>query len=301
MKLKALKAQKTSPQNPLKPDLSCGRYTLALGRRAHVMGILNLTPDSFSDGGKYFQDKRKAALRAEEMVRDGADIIDVGGESTRPGSEEVSLNEELDRVIPVIKEISGNIDVPISVDTAKSEVAEAAIENGASIVNDVTGLKGDPRMASVISRTGVGVIVMHMKGSPRTMQLEPSYKDLMREITDSLKESIDIAVNAGVEKDKIVVDPGIGFGKTVRHNLTILNRLSELKVLERPIMVGVSRKSFIGAILNRNANERLIGTAAASSVAIMNGANIIRVHDTKELVEVAKIVDAILTESENLK
>ena len=279
-------------------ELSCGRYTLDLDKRVHVMGILNITPDSFSDGGAYFNNTEKSLLRAEEMARDGAGIIDIGGESTRPGSSAVSVDEELDRVIPVIKALSGRIDIPISIDTAKSEVARAAVENGASIVNDVTGLRGDPEMASVVARSGAGLIIMHMKGSPKTMQVEPFYKDLIGEIIESLRESIAIAVGAGVPQDKIVVDPGIGFGKTVRHNLTILNRLSEFKSLGRPIMAGVSRKSFIGAVLNSPVNERLIGTVAAASVAIMNGARMIRVHDTKELVDAARIVDAIMREGE---
>jgi len=201
------------------------------------------------------------------------------------------VDEELDRVIPVIKALSGRIDIPISIDTAKSEVARAAVENGASIVNDVTGLRGDPEMASVVARSGAGLIIMHMKGSPKTMQVEPFYKDLIGEIIESLRESIAIAVGAGVPQDKIVVDPGIGFGKTVRHNLTILNRLSEFNTLGRPIMVGVSRKSFIGRITGADVQERLPGTIAMNTIALLKGISYLRVHDIKEHKQVVQLLE----------
>ena len=265
-----------------------------MSSRTHVMGILNVTPDSFSDGGEYFNKKDEAIRKIEEMVRDGADIIDIGGESTRPGADNVSAEAELDRVVPIIKEVSRNIGVPISIDTAKAAVAEAAIAGGASIVNDVTGLRGDERMASVVAKGGAGLIVMHMKGTPRTMQENPVYENLIGEIISSLRESIKTALENGVREERIIVDPGIGFGKTVGHNLEILRRLAEFRALGRPIMVGVSRKSFLGKILNADVKERLIGTAAACAIAIMNGASIIRVHDTKEMTEVARVVDAVM-------
>lgn len=288
--------QKTPQKNlppTLRHELILRRHRLVLGSRTHVMGILNITPDSFSDGGEYFNKKDLALKRIEEMAASGADIIDIGGESTRPGAGSVSVEVELDRVIPVIKEASRNINIPISIDTSKAQVAEEAIASGAAIVNDITGLRGDSRMASVVAKSGVGLIVMHMKGAPRTMQDDPVYKDLIGEIIASLKESIDIALENGIKEDKIIVDPGIGFGKATEHNLEILRRLAEFRALNRPVMVGVSRKSFLGKILNAGAKDRLMGTAAACAIAIMNGASIIRVHDIKEMVETARIADAI--------
>jgi len=257
------------------------------------MGILNVTPDSFSDGGEYFNKSALALKRIYDMASAGADIIDIGGESTRPGAEGVSVEVELERVIPIIKEASRNIKIPISIDTSKAAVADEALGNGASIVNDITGLRGDSRMASVVARSGAGLIVMHMKGSPRTMQDDPAYKDLICEIISALKESIGIAVKNGISEDRIIVDPGIGFGKTAEHNLEILRRLAEFRALERPIMVGPSRKSFLGKILNADPKDRLMGTAAACAIAIMNGASIIRVHDIKEMVETARVADAV--------
>ncbi|UCD55881.1 MAG: dihydropteroate synthase [Candidatus Omnitrophota bacterium] len=256
------------------------------------MGVLNRTPDSFSDGGK-FMDEDAALRHVRKMVSDGADIIDIGGESTRPGSRNVSLSEEINRTIPIIEKISRELEVPISIDTSKHEVALEAIRAGAAIVNDITGLKSDAKMAGVISKSGASVCVMHIKGTPEYMQDNPIYDDLMAEIIDSLRESIGIAVEAGISPDKIIVDPGIGFGKTTRHNLTIINRLSELKVLDKPILIGTSRKSFIGETLEREPAERLMGTAVTSALAIMNGANIIRVHDVKEMADVARMADAV--------
>ncbi len=290
MKCRKQEAPQTSLPHTLRHELACGRHRLALSSRTHVMGILNITPDSFSDAGEYFNKKGAALKKIEDMVRDGADIIDIGGESTRPGADSVSEEAELDRVIPIIKEASRNIDVPISIDTAKAEVAEAAIASGASIVNDTTGLRGDDRMASVVAKSGAGLIVMHMRGAPRTMQDRPMYENLIGEIISSLRESIETALENGVRDDMIIVDPGIGFGKTVGHNLEILRRLAEFKALGMPVMVGVSRKSFLGKILNADVKKRLMGTAAACAIAIMNGASIIRVHDTKEMVEVGGVV-----------
>jgi len=274
------------------PEPVSGRFLFDIVGRTRVMGVLNRTPDSFSDGGK-FMDEKKAVSRIMEMVRDGADIIDIGGESTRPGSVGVSVSEEIRRTIPLIEKISVEPEVLISIDTSKHEVARQALRAGASIVNDITGLKSDPEMAGVIAESGAAVCVMHMKGVPKNMQDNPVYNDVMGEIIAGLRESIDIAERAGIPADKIIVDPGIGFGKTVSHNLIIINRLAELKVLGKPILVGISRKSFIGAVLNKDTGNRVIGTAVASAFAILGGANIIRVHDTKEMVDVAKMSDAI--------
>ena len=266
---------------------------LRLRDRTYIMGILNRTPDSFSDGGE-FMDEALALYRIKQMVCDGADIIDIGGESTRPGSSGISASEELERTIPLIKKATDALDVHISIDTTKHEVALEAIAAGASMVNDVTGLKGDPKMAEVVSGSGAMVCVMHIKGSPKDMQSNPTYDDLMQDIVKSLKESIDIALRAGISEDKIIVDPGIGFGKTIEHNLTIIKRLSELKVLHKPILIGTSRKSFIGNLLGKDVKERNFGTAATCALAIANGANILRVHEVKEITDVAKMTDAVI-------
>ncbi|GAB4540343.1 MAG: dihydropteroate synthase [Thermodesulfovibrionia bacterium] len=264
------------------------------------MGILNVTPDSFSDGGLYL-DKDSAIRRALRMVDEGADIIDIGGESTRPGSEPVSVDEETRRVIPVIEAIRDKVSVPISIDTYKSRVAKLAIKAGASIVNDISGLRFDKRMPDVVARYGVGVVIMHIKGTPKDMQKNPVYKSLIPEIMDYIREGIMIARRAGIKEDKIIIDPGIGFGKTTEHNLEVLKRLNEFTGFEKPILIGPSRKSFIGNILNcylRHPGglpvaERLEGTASAVAIGIFNGADIIRVHDVKEMVRVARIADAI--------
>jgi len=279
-------------KRPDPEDIICKRRTLCLSKKTYVMGVLNRTPDSFSDGG-VFLDEDKAVRHAEEMVRDGADIIDIGGESTKPGSEPVSVKEELARVIPIIKRIAQDIDVPISIDTQKSEVAEAAIEAGASIINDVTALRGDERMKSIVAKYGTPIVLMHMKGTPKTMQIDPEYHTLISEIISYLKESIGIAKEAGIPEGKIIIDPGIGFGKTTGHNLSVIRNLNRFKTLGRPILVGVSRKSFIGKILNSEVNDRLMGTAASVAISILNGANIVRVHDVKPMVEIARIADAI--------
>jgi len=259
------------------------------------MGILNITPDSFYDGGMYFG-KDNALEHAFSMVNTGADLIDIGGQSTRPGAGQVSVEDEGKRVLPVIDILTGKINVPISIDTFYSEVADEALSRGVSIVNDITGLNGDPAMAGVIARHDAGVIIMHSKGTPRDMQNSPTYNDLMEEIIEYLRQAIDKAVSAGISAKKIIIDPGIGFGKTVEHNLMIINRLSELKCLGCPIAIGVSRKSFIGAVLDRGPQDRIFGTAGASVAAIISGANIIRVHDVREMSDVARIADAVIKE-----
>jgi len=258
-----------------------------------LMGVLNVTPDSFSDGGRFF-DKDKAIARALEMEEEGADIIDVGGESTRPGAKPVNQDEELDRVVPVIRSIRKVSGITISVDTRNAVVAEAAIKAGAGIINDVSGLHNDRNMAGVAAKYGCRLVVMHMKGEPENMQDDPRYTDIIAEISASLKGSVDIAAKAGVLKENIIIDPGIGFGKTVEHNLEILRRLGEFLTLGFPICVGTSRKSFLGYILGADdAKDRLIGTIATCVIAVMNGAGILRVHDVKEVREAIAITDSV--------
>jgi len=270
----------------------CGKFLLPLYERTYIMGILNRTPDSFSDGGR-FMDESTALNHACQMAKAGADIIDIGGQSTRPGSKPVSLAEELKRTIPIIEKISGELKVPISIDTSNSEVARQAILKGASIVNDITGLKSDTAMAGVIADSDAAVCLMHLKGVPETMQDNPWYDDLMHDIIEELRRSINIALDSGIPHERIMIDPGIGFGKTVEHNLVILKKLGMLKILDKPILIGTSRKSFIGKVLDKDIDKRLMGTAASSALAIANGANVIRVHDVAELVDVAKTTDAI--------
>jgi len=275
-----------------KYKLTLGQFSLDLEKRTHIMGILNVTPDSFYDGGKYF-DTDKAYERAMQMKDEGADIIDIGGQSARPGANPVSYEEEIDRVMPVIDKLVNKINIPLSIDTFNHKVSEEALKKGVKIVNDITGLKKDPMMASVIAKYDAAAIIMHIKGAPKDMQNNPRYDDLFREIIDYFCESINIAVNAGIPQDKLIIDPGIGFGKTVNHNLWIINNLKEFRILEKPIMIGVSRKSFIGKILNKEPEERIAGTLAACAISIANGANILRVHDVREAVDVSKIIDAI--------
>lgn len=280
-------------ETPSSFSLTCRNHTLDLGTRTHIMGVLNVTPDSFSDGGQFYETNR-AVDRATLMVEEGADIIDVGGESTRPGSEPISPEQELDRTLPVVEKLIQELNVPISVDTNRSQVAAALLGAGAHMVNDISGLNFDPEMGTVASRYDASLIVMHIKGRPRDMQLNPEYDDLLSDIYTSLKRSVEKALQAGVGADKIVIDPGIGFGKTVAHNLEILKRLREFSSMGYPLLIGASRKSFIGKILNVPVDDRLEGSLAAVAVSIMNGANILRVHDVKPTVRVARLVDAVL-------
>jgi len=256
------------------------------------MGILNATPDSFYDGGRY-QTVDKTVERGMEMTAEGADIIDVGGESTRPGSESISSQEEMDRVLPIIEALSKKISIPISVDTTKSEVAEAAIAAGATMVNDISGFHFDKKMAVVVAKSGLPAVVMHTKGRPKDMQRDTNYNNLMDDIKGSLEESIKMGREAGIGKNQLIVDPGIGFGKSIEQNFEILRRLAELKDLGCPILVGPSRKSFIGKTLGLPPEECLEGTGAAVTAAILNGGDIIRVHDVKYMKRVAGIADAI--------
>ncbi len=268
-------------------------YSLDLSARTHIMGILNITPDSFSDGNRYFEFDR-AIQRAIEMESEGADIIDIGGESTRPGSEPVPVEEELKRVIPVIKELSKILTVPISIDTYKARVAESAIEAGASIVNDISGLGFDPEMKRVIRDYRVPVVIMHIKGTPKDMQKNPRYESVIYEIIEYLRERIMLATESGIDEDMIIIDPGIGFGKTPEHNLEIIRGLEEFTSLQKPILIGPSRKSFIGRILDDAPPvERLEGTLSAVAISVFNGANIVRVHDVKETVKVVRVADSI--------
>src|SRR4030043_1960603 len=268
-------------------------FCLDFSIKTHIMGILNVTPDSFSEGGLYF-DKSAAIKRAIQMVEEGADIIDIGGESTRPGSGPVSIEEELRRTIPVIEALEKEVKVPMSIDTYKSEIAKRALDAGASMVNDISGLRFDPAMPDVVSGYRVPVVIMHIKGRPKDMQQNPVYEALMPEIMDYLREGIRIAMSAGISEDKIIIDPGIGFGKTFDHNFEVINKLHEFTLLEKPILIGPSRKAFIGRILgDASVTDRLEGNAAAVAISIMNGANIIRVHDVKEMAKVAKVADAI--------
>jgi len=273
--------------------MKAGRFNLNLGEKTCVMGVLNVTPDSFSDAGLFFKPSQ-AIERALELEKDGADILDIGGESSRPGAKTVRVKEELKRVIPVIKILAKRLNIPISIDTRKSEVARQAIEAGASMVNDVSGLRYDPEMKKTVACLNVPVVIMHMKGTPRTMQKSAAYKSLISNIVDYLRCGIEMATESGICRENIIVDPGIGFGKTVEHNLFILKNLSEFKVLGRPILVGTSRKSFMGKILNVEVNARLCGTLSSSSVAIINGAQILRAHDVKEVKQAAKLVDSII-------
>jgi len=264
-----------------------------LGMRTWIMGVLNVTPDSFSDGGLFF-DEGRATARGLELAEEGADIIDVGGESTRPGSEPVPVQEELRRVVPVISRLRKETDALISVDTTKAAVAQAALEAGADMVNDISAFRFDDRMPLVVSEAGVPVILMHMKGVPRTMQNHPFYENLFQEILGFLEERISRAVAYGIPRERLIIDPGIGFGKNLEHNLSIIKNLHFLNDLERPILVGVSRKSFIGKILHLPPDERLEGTLASAVLSVVNGAHILRVHDVQEVRRAVAVADAVL-------
>ncbi|UFS69688.1 dihydropteroate synthase [Geomonas sp. RF6] len=265
--------------------------TLSLSRPL-IMGILNVTPDSFSDGNRYFS-TGVAVERALQMVEEGADIIDIGGESTRPGAPEVSEAEELSRVLPVVQALSGKVQAPISVDTYKAAVARAACAAGAEIINDVSAFSFDPAMASVAADAGAGVVLMHTRGRPDSMQKDTGYADLINEVRESLAASLAAAVAAGVKPERIVLDPGIGFGKGAEGNLELIRRLGEFLPLGRPLLIGPSRKSFIGRILGRETGERVFGTAAAVAVGLINGASIFRVHDVAAMRDVVDLTRAL--------
>jgi dihydropteroate synthase len=271
-----------------------GSVEYDLASRTHIMGILNVTPDSFSDGGKYL-DLEQAVVQGLKLAEDGADFIDVGGESTRPGSEPVSVEEEIRRVVPVIKALSKKVNIPISIDTYKSDAANAALQAGAAIVNDISAMTFDAKMASVVVKYRASIVLMHMKGAPKTMQENPTYENVTTEVKQFLSERLFAAKEAGIEQ--MIVDPGIGFGKKFEHNIQLLRELKSFTSLGYPLLVGPSRKAFLGAILHLPANERIEGTAAVVTNAILNGANIIRVHDVKEMKRVAMVTDALKSEN----
>jgi dihydropteroate synthase len=272
--------------------------TLVLGERTLVMGVLNVTPDSFSDGGKFLHPE-SAIEHAIAIERAGADLLDIGGESTRPGSTETSASEELDRILPVLEALRGRLKIPISVDTRRASVADLAIRAGAELVNDVSGLRSDPRIAEVAARQRVPLILMHMRGKPRTMQAGPFARDVVKDVLQGLRTSAETARKAGVAKSQIVLDPGIGFGKSFVQNYELLQKLPQLAKLGYPLLVGTSRKGFLGATLARDGKpvppeERIWGTAATVTASILNGAHIVRVHDVEEMVKVARVADCLL-------
>jgi dihydropteroate synthase len=266
---------------------------LVLGESTLIMGVLNVTPDSFSDGGQ-FLDARSAIKHGFQMERAGADILDIGGESTRPGSRGVSAQQELDRILPVLNQLRGRLKIPISIDTQKAEVAEAAVKAGAEIINDVSALRSDPGVAKVACRHHLPIILMHMRGAPRTMQQGPFARNVLRDVTRGLREALTRATRAGITKSQIILDPGIGFGKNYAQNFELLARLPELARFGCPLLVGTSRKAFIGHALGCvTAEQSIWGTAATVAASILGGAHIVRVHDVAEMVQVAKIADGI--------
>ncbi len=273
----------------------CRDRTVVLGNRTVVMGILNVTPDSFSDGGD-FSDPAAAVDRALEMAAQGADIIDIGGESTRPGATPVSTTEEIERTVPIISNIREHSDVLISIDTMKAETALRAVEAGADIINDISAFETDGAMTDVAAQTQAGVVLMHMKGSPKTMQKDPAYDNVVQEVYSYLEDQLEFAAQRGVRRGSMVIDPGIGFGKTVEHNLELLRRLPELAQCGSPILVGPSRKSFIGHLTNRKSPaERQSGSLGAAAWAVAHGAHILRVHDVIDTCDVCRLVDTLLS------
>lgn len=279
---------------PLKPTiLKRNNYQFVWGSKTYIMGILNVTPDSFSDGGKFSQ-VETALIQAEKMIKNGADIIDIGGQSTRPGAKKISLTEELNRVIPIIKTIRQTEDIPISIDTTRAEVAEAAIAVGADMINDISGANYDNQMLATAAKLAVPIILMHIKGTPENMQKLTDYQDLIAEIIAFLQQQTDKAIAKGIQPHNIIIDPGIGFAKNASQNIQLIQQLSKFQILNKPLLIGVSRKSFIGKIIEQeNPQDRVWGTAAACCGAIANGADIIRVHDVPEMYDVTRVADQI--------
>jgi dihydropteroate synthase len=286
--LKMLTSRVLNPPAPVKIK----KTTLNFSQKTLIMGILNVTPDSFYDGGRFFS-PAAAIEQGLKLSEEGADIIDIGAESTRPGSNPVAPQEQLRRLLPVLRKLGPRVRVPISVDTTSARVAEAVLKEGATIINDISGLKFDPKMAEVCARANAKVIVMHIKGKPKTMQKNPVYKDLMQEIIAGLARALARGIKAGIRRPNIFIDPGIGFGKKLEHNLEILRRLEELRSLGQPIVVGPSRKSFIGSVLNLPPEERLEGTITACLIAALKGANILRVHDVLKVKRALSLLDAL--------
>ena len=273
--------------------IHCDEQTLELGERSLLMGTINVTPDSFSDGDRFFQTE-KAIKQGELLASEGADLLDVGGESTRPFSDPVPLQEELRRVIPVVSELAKRTSIPISIDTCKAEVARASLDAGATMINDISALRFDPQMVELAAAVKVPLVLMHMQGTPRSMQVEPRYGSLFSEIIAFLEERIQFACTGGVSRERIIVDPGIGFGKTVNHNLLLIKHLDALATLGLPILLGTSRKSFIGAVLDKEVNEREPGTWATVCAGIIKGAHILRVHEVATCRQLADMTDAIM-------
>ncbi len=285
----------------LADSLPSGRVTLrggvlSLAERVHVMGILNVTPDSFSDGGRYV-DADAACAHAMAMIEQGADLLDIGAESSKPGAVAIDEEEERRRLLPIVRELCRRTTIPLSIDTTKAAIAEEALDAGAALINDISALRFDPRMASVVARSGAGVILMHMQGTPATMQRTASYTYVVEDVRAFLAARLEVAQQAGIPRDRILLDPGIGFGKNCEHNVTLLNHLDAFQTLGRPIVVGVSRKAFLGKILGRTIDERLMGTAGAVAVAIMKGARVVRVHDVAPIRDVVQILEAIMSSS----
>ena len=274
------------------PQIRCREKTLLLNSGVLVMGILNVTPDSFSDGGR-FLDPVFAVDQAQKMVAQGADIIDIGGESTRPGASYVGEEEEIYRIRPILKVLEKCIDIPLSIDTRKAAVAQMALDSGASIVNDVSALEDDSRMAKVVQESGAGVVLMHRQGHSATMQEAPHYEDIVEEVKSFLAQRVTFAQSVGIPSDHIIVDPGIGFGKTCKHNLKILSSLGEFLKLNQPLMIGLSRKGFIGELTGKPVADREMGNAAAIATAVWQGANILRVHDVSAMKDPIRVAQAL--------
>ena len=294
------------PALPKTYQLTWAGFEMEFGRQTQIMGVVNVTPDSFSDGGKFLSHEA-AVTQGLKLAADGADILDIGGESTRPFADPVPIDEEIERVIPVIEQLASKISIPISIDTMKAEVARQAINAGASIINDVSALRFDPDLGAVAAEFGAPVVVMHMLGSPKTMQLSPSYTDLIGEISDFLKDAIVRAEQQGISKSNIIIDPGIGFGKTVSHNLLLIRQLSSFAALDAPIMVGPSRKTFIRKLLKDELSDDLspdlpiveTGTQATVAAAVLCGAHIVRVHDVANTRATIQIIDAMRAAQED--
>ena len=280
--------------------LSWGTHTLELGKRTHIMGVVNVTPDSFSDGGDFFPHDH-AVKQGLRLFEAGADILDIGGESTRPFSDHITVDEEIRRVVPVVESLAKTVTIPISVDTTKSAVAQQALAAGASIVNDISALKSDPQMAEVVARHQVPVILMHMKGTPKTMQEEPVYDNVVKEVMGFLENAMEAACHNGVDRDKMIIDPGIGFGKTFEHNLILLKHLHEFQSLKAPLLIGSSRKAFIRNLVKGKTEKDIdpkrpeveIGSQAAVAVAALMGVHIVRVHNVENTVATLNVIDAI--------
>ena len=288
-------ATQSSPRDCF--QITLGSQKLSLGRQTKIMGIINMTPDSFSGDGclrnsLVVQDQ--ALQLADKLIKEGADILDVGGESSRPGSKRISVQEELKRIIPFVKALSSKVKIPVSVDTYKPRVVQEALDAGARIINTIKGINMDKSLLKMVKRYKACIVLMHMKGTPLTMQRNIRTKNLMGGILESLRKSIEICFEIGINSDKIIIDPGIGFGKTVEHNLEIINHLDKLKILRQPILIGPSRKSFIGEILNKGVNDRLVGTIVSVCSSVLRGAHIVRVHDVKAVKEAVLMTDAIL-------